>query len=86
MDHRIDTSEDQQATPEHPPVRPNPTADALTAGPHNDPPKSSGIEDTYRAPSNAVAASDSRPWQMALSAAALGLLVVLLARRRWRAR
>ena len=51
MDNRIDHTEDLQSTPEHPagrvPGMPSEAqASGLTAGPHNDPPRSQGVIDT----------------------------------------
>ena len=51
MDNRTDQTEDLQSTPEHPagrvpkaPIEPN--ASGLTAGPHNDAPRSNGVDTT----------------------------------------
>jgi hypothetical protein len=91
MDNRTDVTEDQQSTPEHPPPQ---VKTGLTAGPHDDPPPSAGIEDKYQPP-----ATDSRrsawtalqrtaaryPMQIAFSVAGLGLAVMLLALRKARA-
>lgn len=111
MDNRTDVTEDQQATPEHPPFQATSGGEALgiqaaankeqsngaglTAGPHNDPPQSVGIQDTYQAPARQQSAlrwetvqqSVARyPWEIALSVVGLGLTVALLAMRRSRAR
>lgn len=59
MDNRIDVTEDFQSTPEHPGSRrPAPAtqqaADSqLTAGPHNDPPRSTGFDHRSQPPSGA---------------------------------
>jgi hypothetical protein len=56
MDNRTDQTEDLQSTPEHPAGRvpgvpSEPNASGLTAGPHNDAPRSDGVADT------------TQPWQ-----------------------
>jgi hypothetical protein len=103
MDNRTDTSEDFQSTPEHPanlpPLsgkqQPRDTSQ-LTAGPHNDPPQSPGVEDTYQPQPPTAAWSPGSafqplrqavtryPLQFALGLAGLGLTLALLARRKTR--
>lgn len=100
MDNRTDTSEDFQSTPEHPANLPPLSGtqqqrdmSQLTAGPHNDPPQSQGVEDTYQPqPPSATAPSSvfqplreavtRYPLQFALGLAGLGLTLALLARRK----
>lgn len=103
MDNRTDITEDFQSTPEHPAsTPPMPGVESqqnishLTAGPHNDPPQSQGVEDTYQQLPAQSASPQSSPWrslqqtfnryplQIALSLVGLGLTVALLARRRAR--
>ena len=99
MDNRNDVTEDQQSTPEHAAFNAKSGAglsgkqdgatasSGLTSGPHNDPPPSPGIEDTYRAPS--TRAAQARPWRwtpMHLAFSLAGVTLALLVVRSVRAR
>ena len=103
MDNRTDVTEDFQSTPEHPAnkaplsgTQQQPNVSQLTAGPHNDPPPSQGVQDTYRPPQSSSTSAqrslwqslqqrvDRYPLQFALSLIGVGLTVALLARRRAR--
>ena len=93
MDNRTDVSEDLQSTPEHPAAK-RPGESGLTAGPHNDPPPTRGVEGTYRATAGPGSQSSlwsgmrrslaGSPMQLALSA--LGVTLILLALRGLRSR
>jgi hypothetical protein len=103
VDNRTDVTEDFQSTPEHPAnkapmsgTQQQPNVSQLTAGPHNDPPPSQGVQDTYQPPQSSSTSARISGWQslqqtinryplqIALSLLGVGLTVALLARRRAR--